>query len=1030
MPNRRRCRLLVAYLVVPLLALPAAAQKNEDQPKNKEPTVQLDPRQAPVPDWIWAAKANENQTVGFRGTFELPQDLSNVASASLWLTCDNEVQALVNGRNGPKNTIWQVPVTGNIRKALQPGKNVVALLARNQNADAGLLAKLQVKFKDGKTVDLVTGGESFRYSEALPNDWHAVNFDDSKWSKPRVIGKYGIGPWDQLPRAGIAGIGGKATPAEDLTVLPGFKAELLYSVPKESEDSWVAMTADPRGRLIVSGQSGPLFRVTVGKTAEDTKVEKIDIPLGMAQGLLWAYDSLYVTVNGPGYGGNDFGLYRATDTNGDDKLDKVEKLFKVKGEGEHGPHAVRLGPGGKIYLVAGNFTPLPEGVSKTSPHKNWAEDLLLPRNPDGGGHDPHIMAPAGWVIRFEKDGKNRELLCAGLRNTYDIDFDPDGELFGYDSDMEWDTGTPWYRPIRVNLLVSGGEYGWRNGTGKWPEYYPDSLGAVVNTGMGSPTGVTFGTVAKFPAKYQRAFFISDWSYGNVYAVHMTPEGAGYRGTFEKFVYGKPFGVTDCIINPVDGNMYITIGGRGSQSGLYRISYVGNESTAPAKPAVDQLAADARALRHKIESFHGKPDPAAVDFVWQYLDSPDRYLRYAARVALEWQPVESWKQRALDERSPTASINALIALIRSGAISAGQRPDKTMAFKPNPELLQQVIASLGELSASSLTEEQTLEGLRALGLAFARLGPPDGACASAVTAALDGIYPSQSRFVNRELAQLLAYLQSPTVVSKSMKLFEQSDTQEDKLHYLLVLRGVKAGWTPELRQAYFARMNVASEKYTGGYSFKNFMTRIREDAITTLTPQEKEKLAAILNGGQKIDVAQDNVGPPRQFVRNWQMSDLLPVIDRAASSRDFEKGKAAYAAAQCAKCHRFNNDGGSTGPDLTGAGNRFAPADVLESIIQPSKVISDQYRPTEFITKSRTLISGQIEAEDAETVTIRANPLATETVKLKKSDIAKQRPARLSLMPEGLLDTLNQDEILDLIAYVRSGGHKNDRAFAK
>ena len=69
----------------------------------------------------------------------------------------------------------------------------------------------------------------------------------------------------------------------------------------------------------------------------------------------------------------------------------------------------------------------------------------------------------------------------------------------------------------------GGEYGWRNGTGKWPEYSPDSLGAVVNIGLGSPTGVEFGTGAKFPAKYQRALFINDWTYGKIYAVHMTPE---------------------------------------------------------------------------------------------------------------------------------------------------------------------------------------------------------------------------------------------------------------------------------------------------------------------------------------------------------------------------------------------------------------------------------------------------------------------------------------------------------------------------
>lgn len=988
----------------------------------------LDPTAAPVPNWIWVDRAADNQTVGLRAAFELPADASQaVESAVLWASCDDEMTVFVNGKQVTRSTAWAAPVTVDVKKVLEPGRNTIAVLAKNGSSEAGLIAKLQVKLAGGKTVDLVSDA-TWLVSAELPEGWLSREFDTSKWGQATVKGKYGDGPWGELPK-GDAVASGEATPVENIQTLAGFKTERLYSVQKETENSWVSMTSDPKGRLIVSGESGPMFRVTVGKTEADTKVEPINVPLGHAQGLLWVKDALYVTVNsGGGIDGSGSGLYRVTDANGDDALDKVETLFKINGAGEHGPHATRLGPDGKLYLVAGNFTEVPQDTSKDSPHRNWGEDLLLPRNPDGGGHDPHVMAPAGWIVRMDPDGQNKELFCAGLRNTYDIEFNTDGELFTYDSDMEWDTGTPWYRPIRVNLAVSGGEYGWRNGTGKWPEYYPDSLGAVVNTGMGSPTGVTFGTGAKFPAKYQRAFFVLDWSYGNVYAVHMTPDGAGYRGTFEKFVTGKPFGVTDVVISPTDGNMYLTIGGRGSQSGLYRVSYTGDESTAPAQPVKDEAAAEARAMRHKIEAFHTKQDPASVDVVWQYLDSPDRYLRYAARVALERQDMKQWKQRALDERSPTASINALIALIRAGSISEGLLPDKTVAFKPNRGLQQEVLDALARLEIGSLSEEQTLEALRALGLCFIRLGAPDEACASKVVAALDALYPSQSRFLNRELSQLLAYLQAPGVAAKTMQLLQSADTQEDQLHYVLILRGVRAGWTTELRQAYFSWMSLAEQKYVGGDSFKNFVSRIREDAVATLSPEDRTKLEPFLQGAQSVEVVQETA--PRQFVRNWQMSDLQPVIDKATNGRSFENGKLAFAAAQCLKCHRFNGEGAATGPDLTGTGNRYAPVDVLEAILLPSKVISDQYRPTEFITRSRTLVSGQVEADDGTTLTIRANPLAAETVKLKKADVAKQRPARLSLMPEGLVDTLSEEEILDLIAYLRSAGNKDDKAFSK
>ncbi len=123
------------------------------------------------------------------------------------------------------------------------------------------------------------------------------------------------------------------------------------------------------------------------------------------------------------------------------------------------------------------------------------------------------------------DGSDIELVATGFRNEYDIAFNQQGELFTYDADMEWDVGTPWYRPTRINHVISGGEFGWRNGTGKWPEYYPDSFGAAVNIGPGSPTGICFGYGTKFPKKYQDALFICDWSYGNIHAVHLSPEGS-------------------------------------------------------------------------------------------------------------------------------------------------------------------------------------------------------------------------------------------------------------------------------------------------------------------------------------------------------------------------------------------------------------------------------------------------------------------------------------------------------------------------
>src|SRR6185436_18983771 len=169
--------------------------------------------------------------------------------------------------------------------------------------------------------------------------------------------------------------------------------------------------------------------------------------------------------------------------------------------------------------------------------------------------------------------------------------------------------------------TSGSEYGWRNGAGKWPEFYSDSLPAVLNIGPGSPTGVTFGYGAKFPAKYQEALFALDWSWGKLYAIHLQPKGSSYTATKEEFLSGAPLPLTDAIIHPGDGAMYFAIGGRKVQSGFYRVTYTGNESTAPTK-GVSSAGARARTQRHELEMFHGKQDAKAVKAAWPELDNED------------------------------------------------------------------------------------------------------------------------------------------------------------------------------------------------------------------------------------------------------------------------------------------------------------------------------------------------------------------------------------------------------------------------
>ena len=158
---------------------------------------------------------------------------------------------------------------------------------------------------------------------------------------------------------------------------------------------------------------------------------------------------------------------------------------------------------------------------------------------------------------------------------------------------------------------------------------------------------------------------------------------------------------------------------------------------------------------------------------------------------------------------------------------------------------------------------------------------------------------------------------------------------------------------------------------------------------------------------------------RPVVKQWTIDALLEVVAPASlASANRENGKTVFRLARCANCHRLGNTGGVLGPQLNGLAGRYRPHEVLESIVLPSKVISDQYRATIFIKQDGTQITGQIVNLGGQGYRVQTDPFHPfARIEIKTADIEAVLPSRVSLMPAGIMDSFTKHEIRDLIAYL-------------
>lgn len=527
--------------------------------------------------WIWAPTKNPSAAAAghcyFRKTFEI----TNIDSGVVQITADDRYDLLVNGRYVGSGADWKTLKSYDIRRYLVNGRNAIAVRVQNTDqGSAGLVARVVVR-KRGDTEIAYSTDSTWRVATQELPGWQRTLFNDSRWLAAQSLGELGSAPpW------GDGVVSADGSPIRRFSHPPEFRVQRIIS--HQASGSLAAMAFNEWGEIVAAREGGPLL-LMVDKN-QDGLLDSVTVycdKVKNCQGLLCLNGDVYAVGDGP----DGTALYRLHDDDNNGTADTIKPLVKFsKGMSEHGPHAPRLGPDGLIYVVIGNHSAAERVATKGSPYHSYYEgDLVQPKYEDGGGHAVGVKAPGGTIIRTDADGTQVQLFAGGLRNAYDIAFNARGDLFTFDSDMEWDAGLPWYRPTRVNHVAAGAEFGWRSGWSKWPDYYLDGLGAVVDVGRGSPTGIEFYNHTKFPARYHGALLAADWSQGQILAIHVHPAGGSYKAETEVLLSGRPLNVTDLAVGP-DGWLYFVTGGRNTEGGVYRVVYTG---TLPPPPRLTGIA---------------------------------------------------------------------------------------------------------------------------------------------------------------------------------------------------------------------------------------------------------------------------------------------------------------------------------------------------------------------------------------------------------------------------------------------------------
>ncbi|MBC8347144.1 MAG: c-type cytochrome, partial [Verrucomicrobia bacterium] len=250
-----------------------------------------------------------------------------------------------------------------------------------------------------------------------------------------------------------------------------------------------------------------------------------------------------------------------------------------------------------------------------------------------------------------------------------------------------------------------------------------------------------------------------------------------------------------------------------------------------------------------------------------------------------------------------------------------------------------------------------------------------------------------------------------------------------IHFLFCLKDVQEGWTMDHRKVYLAELKTLMSK-KGGNMFTGYIQKIRDSAIASVPEKDRPSLQYLMGDIKSIDISKLPKAKGPGVV--WTVDSALKMLkEEPLAGRSLANGKKMFSAGLCVACHRVGPEGGGIGPDLTNLAKRSDYKAMLESTLQPNLVVSDQFEQHELKMKDGAVVMGRIVVDEKDSYSLVQSGL--EPLKLKKvmkADVASKKGSKISMMPPGLANSMNADELKDLIAYFVSQGNNRHPVYKR